>query len=510
MPVNEEKIGILKKYDFLFQEDSLGKLHKNPIIFSRKKLRVEMEKIYNAHTKQIVKKKSMKGCNLGTTIKHIYLVNERKNKALDFSIRMIYSAEKYKSMLPEAECFLRFLLSEHKEKLLFYLLLRQKYKLSERIGFLDHLNGNTSFDSFSISFAKAKRLLIDVANNDVILEKKLMELLSEKFKKDQAIQYYKFLVTFSKIQTNFADFNGVDELVKTHFGKRNIVRKNRFDEEKHESENPFESKQKTLELIEQNENQSLTDQMKSTQKISKKSLSRSVKRKKSPNSQIKIKRMKSRSASKKPYGKEDTQNLKPLKRKFSNKSVTVKKNALDEMISNLNEEVKQRAQKGRTSLIIKVEKILDNFVENREIRIIGRIDEDIKQKSEKIVNRFVEKFEVSDYEVDEFGVNLGYTIYAKAQLAMAFVITKERKKFFNLMRKNLTKKNFSANESLIFHWERLLTLYKSIEDDNQVYVSCKKIVIELFKFPVFKTEIVFILKYFLKVSKLRSPIIVVA
>lgn len=493
---------ILKKYESLFEQGTLDKLHKNPIIFPKRKFRIELEKVYNLHTRRLLRVKSDKKLSLKHTLKNINLINNNKSRAIQFVTRMLYSADKLSGSLPEAKRFLEFLSSTNKKKLLFYLYLRQQYKVALRVGFLDHLNGNTSFESFPISNNKAKNLLQKASDKDIILRKKLLNKLNN-FSSETMIQYYVFLCEFSQELVDYVEFSIMDELVHFHSYQRGIERINRFDEIKHESENPFEKKENLL-LDTQKLSQPInTEEMRSTKKLKNRSisvgrnLSQSKNKRLKENFRSRSKTSKSRSSIKRK--------LTPLKKTFtrsaSKKSKTSKK--IEDVIVDLDHKNVNKQIKTRHSLQIQVEKIIDNSIDEKEKDLLIDIEEEVKLKTEKIMNKFVNNFNIEQKEVDEYGHNLGYTVFAKARLGMAFVVARERKKFFNLMRHSLgntkDKSNKKDKQKLLECWENLLSLYNSILGKVYSRSLVKQLVIELFKFPVFRTEIVFLLKYFFKV-----------
>jgi hypothetical protein len=488
--VNEDKMDILKKYEHVFDEQTLKRLLKNPIIFSKRKFRIELEKLYNEHTRRLMRTKS-KSLSLSDTMKNIYLINNKKSKAIEFAVRMVYTADKYSSQIPEAKAFLDFLKFEFRQNLIFYLLLRLVFKIHSRATFLDHLNGKTSFEELKLSYAKAKNYIQIAATNNENLSEKLVLRLKKDFKPNASIKYYPFLCHFSEDLGNIQRFNMIGELTKVHLGKRIVHPKPRFEpekfeQEKFESQNPFENEIHQEEIIEKKlKEPEPVEEFKSTTKMIRGNTFKSSEKRD----------YRSRVTSEKSPGK---QTLKPMKRKLSHKIIE-KKKTLQERIIDLDDTTLRKKER-RVSLLVKVEKILENYVEKDERQIIEKIERELQIKSEKIVNKFIERFQVDKNEIDEYGQNLGFTIFNKSQLAMAFVITKERKKFFALMRKSNIKSEKYKNVDLNEHWDLIYETYNKLLGNPTSSFLLRSLAIELFKFPIFKSEIVFILKYFFKVS----------
>jgi hypothetical protein len=423
-------------------------------------------------------------------MKNIYLINNKKKKAIEFAVRMVYTADKFSSQIPEAKAFLEFLKPENRQNLMFYLLLRLVFKINTRSTFLDHLNGKTEFEELKISYPKAKHFLQIACKSDENLQDILISRLKNDFKTNESITYYTFLTHFLENSRNLGKLKMVEELKKVHLGKRvdYSKTKTRFDQENFDSENPFESEMKNKEIIEKKlKEPEHVEEFKSTQKMIRGSNFGTADKKV----------FRSRHISEKSPKKET---LKPLKRKFSYKSLKKKRRTLEEQMMELDDASLKKKER-RVSLLVKVEKILENYVEKNEKQIIEKIEKELEYKSEKIVNKFIERFRVSQTEVDEYGANLGYTIFTKAQLAMAFVITREKAKFFTLMRQSSSNSNKIKNEDLNNHWTLIHETYKKLLSNPKSSFLLRNVAIELFKFPIFKSEIVFILKYFFKVRE---------
>lgn len=494
--MNEHKLEILQKYEHVYDKETLKLLHKNPIIFSKRKFRVELEKLYNEHTRRLLRTKSP-NLSLSQTLKKMHLINDKKTKAVEFGVRMIYSADKYSAQLPEAGVFLECLSQRSRKKLFLYLLLRLVYKINLRVTFLDHLKGNTSFDSFPVSFVKAKKLIQIACQKDPVLVKNLGLHLESRFEPDEKIPYFSFLTEFATFGSTSADFNIFGELVKVHLGKRKIFRKNRFEEAKQNSQNPFE-RTPTRELVETQKMKAdmREEDFKSTRKINSKSTSRTGEHGSSrPKSKSRSK-SRSRVASKGSFRAQETR--KSTQRRFSpkpEKRETLPKQAEE------SEKLSILKVRRRKPLLAQVEQILEERIHGNEQMIIGKIEEEIRLKSEKVLNKFISRFSVEKSAIDLYGHNLGYTIISKAQLAMAFVITREMGKFLTLMRQSLRETEENREEDSLGHWEGLVGVYRDSLEHPSSESLVKQLVIQLFKFPSFKNEIVFLLKYFFKVKR---------
>lgn len=459
---------------------------------------MELEKLYNEHTRRLLRKKSS-SLRLSQTLKRMYLINDKKSKAVEFGVRMIYSADKYSSQLPEAQLFLEFLHPQAKYRLLWYLLLRLIYKINLRVGFLDHLKGNTPFDSFPVSFLKAKKLVQIACQKDPVLYKNLIVHLESQFESENLIEYYTFLTECSKKGFDSPDFNALEELVKVHLGKRKIFRKNRFEEAKQKNDNPFDKtpNEDLIETQKLNANAREED-FKSTQKLNRRDTSRSAKRSSSrPKSQSRsMSRSRSRSRVGSRVSFEPGETRKSAKRRFSPKP---EKEVFEEQRPEEKPKKSILKIKPRKPLIRQVENILEERISGKEKEIIHHIEEEIRLKSEKVLNKFISRFSVGQNEIELYGHNLGYTVISKAQLAMAFVITRENNKFFTLMRQTLRDPFGSEQGNLKEHWDSLYRNYESLLEEPESEMLVKELVVQLFKFPTFKNEIVFLLKYFFKV-----------
>lgn len=478
--MNEDKLALLKKYPHVFEGPALERLQKNPIIFSKRKFRVELERLYNEHTRRLLRKKA-KETSLARTLGGAQLVHGNQSRAVAFGARMVYSAEKYSAHLPEAEAFLGFLHPGGRRRLLFYLLLRLVYKTRLRVGFLDHLRGTEAFDSFSAARAKAKRVLEEACQKDALLQRRLVSHLDARFAGEGRVPYYGFLTEMTAEGAEAASFNVLRELVQVHLGSREVFAKRRFEAAKHDSENPFAAEPKAG--AEAPFAEGLEKDFKSTQKLHRRSTSRGPRHTSRRAQQRSLSQAKSRPrlSSRKSARAQET--LKLEQRRFSPKP-----------------ERPPLKTQPRQSLVARVEGILGEGVRGDEQKALLRIEEEIRAKAEKVLNKFVERFRVSQPQIDRYGLNLGYTVIAKAKLAVAFVATREADRFFALMQSALDRPQAAQRKRFRPLWESLVRRYAEALEAPEAAEAVRALVVELFGLPAFQSEIVFLLKYFFKVS----------
>jgi hypothetical protein len=184
--------------------------------------------------------------------------------------------------------------------------------------------------------------------------------------------------------------------------------------------------------------------------------------------------------------------------KSRNNSGNLKEKAELETLVDLEVDPSQ-VNKKRISLLVNIENILEDSLDANEQYLIEKLEKELEHKSKKIIRKFIKQFSVKKREREEYIHDLEHTIFSKAKMAIAFIITKERENFFNLMRGSNENGKESLDKELFDYWKKMYWLYDDLQDDPESIILKKGFVNELFKFPLFKTEIVFLLKYFFKV-----------
>jgi len=213
--VNEQKIEILKKYDVVFQGINIDTITTAPILLPKPVLLNRIEQCYDKQFELLMKMKSKQTLDLPKIINRT--INQSSNKNLTFFVQtlsnLMYSADKY-AELPEVELFLRFVLAKSPNlQYLFYLYVRQHFKIITYTNFISHKKTEQDPSKVSTSFKIAESIIKQAFYSDNIAYKKLTKMLSDNFTKKDKINYYDFLSKMCSVDLNYRDLEMMEHLI---------------------------------------------------------------------------------------------------------------------------------------------------------------------------------------------------------------------------------------------------------------------------------------------------------
>lgn len=213
--VNEQKLEILKKYDVVFNGINIDTMSTAPILLSRPVLLNRMEQCYDKQFEQLMKAKSKQALDLPKIINKA--INQGNNNNLTFFTQslgnLMYSADKYAES-PEVELFLRFVLAKPPSlQYLFYLYLRQHFKIITYTNFISHKKSEQDPSKVSTTYKIAESIIKQAFYSDNIAFKKLSKALIDNFSKKDRINYYDFLSKMCAVDLNYRDLEMMEHLI---------------------------------------------------------------------------------------------------------------------------------------------------------------------------------------------------------------------------------------------------------------------------------------------------------
>ena len=213
--INEQKLEILKQYEVVFKGIDVNTITTAPIMWPKPVLMSRIEQCYDKQFERLMQMKSKQALNLPDVINKTFKMSSSKNLTFfrQSLCNLIYSADKY-SDLPEAELFLRFVLAKPPNlQFLFYLYLRQHFKIITYTNFHNAKQTDQDPSKVSTTFKIAESIIKQAFYSDAVAYKKLVKALSDNFNKKERVGYYDFLTTMCAVDLNYRDLEMMEHLI---------------------------------------------------------------------------------------------------------------------------------------------------------------------------------------------------------------------------------------------------------------------------------------------------------
>lgn len=204
---NKEKVEVLEKYALVYGEENVLQYNILPILLSKPYLLSKMETFYDRQFEEILKKKSFIALDFPKIV-HDSMKSkfkESRNYFVQSLSNIIYSSDKY-SDENEVTLFLEFCQKKgENQKLMFYLFLRQHFKILTYTTFLSHNKTSSDPSKISITLENAFDIITVAFSHEKTASTKFYEEVKNKFQKSQKIYYYEFMMVCMKVRFVYSD-----------------------------------------------------------------------------------------------------------------------------------------------------------------------------------------------------------------------------------------------------------------------------------------------------------------
>lgn len=225
--LTERRKRIIKKYKKVFKNTNADTLTFSPGLITRVDLMKIIEEIYEKQVQTLLKTKTRYSLDLAKitrmTLKKKF---QNNNKFVQKLVSLIYSAEKYKEVA-ELNIFLKFLLSKKMNlKYLFYLFLRQHFKIITNTNFMAMREAKNNPLTLSLSHLEGKEILQKGFYDDEVNLEILLKIYKKTFKRKKKINFYEFLTGMCVEEgINYNDLDIMSSLLALYTikSKRNLA-----------------------------------------------------------------------------------------------------------------------------------------------------------------------------------------------------------------------------------------------------------------------------------------------
>jgi hypothetical protein len=422
----------------------------NPIMMGRKFLHEKIEHLYSAQFSAILRQKNMNALDLSKVIRK-ELKKQFKNTPnywVQSLANLIYSCHKFSQDHAEISYFLRFLKSYKSFEFLFYLYIRQQFINFCKLSFINQLKSPKDFKAFKISKSKAIKILQNTLSENPESLKNALESFQAKYKSKQNVQFYEFLIFCLDIDINHTDLDILEKIIEFYCRRPKIqspsVRTNTYVMLDQINQEDFESIH-TLEV--------------------------------NPEETIQTKLMNPPRTNQRYQTNEETTNF-------------------PQIAQQLYPSQSERNHKRRSEFPkLELRQAYGKNLKEKEMMLTETIKVLLREEITKMLDNFVKTFHVKNKETDIICKSLFDLILSKCKTILTMIFFQNRKRFFNLIRKNPKKE-----KALVEIWEELANMYEYFKKQE---VTSQPVLRQFVKrclmFPTLEEEILFLLQYMFKV-----------
>jgi hypothetical protein len=452
-PVNLEKIDILKLYIPLISEKQIESLKMNPIMMGRKFLHEKIEQLYSKQFGSLLRQKKLEALDLSKVVRR-ELRNQFKNTPnywVQSLANIIYSSHKFSDEHSEIAFFLRFLRSYKSPEFLFYLYIRQQFINICKISFINHFKSPKNFKNITISKAKA----VDVLERTLRENKKALSeaksAFHKKYKSAIRVQYYDFLIFCLDLDINHANLDTLDKIIE-FYGKKPKLPNSPKKEIILSHQDTMEQKTISEHYEDINMDETIPTQMIEAQ----------------PNEVPRL---------------SETQK----------KNTMITPDVIEQCYPTRSERGLQRKSEFPTRHL---RQVFGKNLKEKEIIITDTIKVLLREEIQKMLDNYISTFEITGKQTKIISKSLFELILSKCKTVLTMIFFQNRKRFFNIIRKNPTKE-----KELVEAYEELANMYdyfKKYEVDTPPVL--RQFVKKCLMFPTLQEEMLFLLRYMFKVD----------
>ena len=213
-PVRSKKQSVLAKYPRVFQGIDIETLLISPILLSKSALCSRIEVFYDQQVETLLRQKHLGGFDLPRMIRESIAekFKDNPNYGIQALCNIVYSAEKHGDA-PEVALFLNFLISETSLDFLFYLFMRQQFKVLTITQFLSCKKADRDFAKIRVNLSFAEDIVKTTFHYDQVAVMKLLRHLRGAFTPTHQIAYYEFLVEVMRVPLSYRDMALLEHLL---------------------------------------------------------------------------------------------------------------------------------------------------------------------------------------------------------------------------------------------------------------------------------------------------------
>lgn len=427
-------------------------------MMGRKFLHEKIELLYSVQFASILRQKNMAALDLSKVARK-ELRKQFKNTPnywIQSLANILYSSHKFSEEHAEIALFLQFLRSYKSFEFLFYLYIRQQFINICKISFINHFKSPKNFKNIKISKSKAIEVLERTLNENHQALSDAKTAFSQKYKTKAQVQYYDFLVFCIDLDINHNDLNTLEKIIE-FYGKK--------------------PKTKTPQTMTQYNQASplLSDHPSTHQKYI--------------------------SVQHEEIEPDDTlpapiiNQQMPVSERYSQNQETqpVPVNMIEQCYPTRSERMHQRKSEFPTR---NLRSVFGKNLKEKELMITDTIKVLLREEIQKMLDHFIRDFEISQKDTKIVSKSLFELILSKCKTVLTMIFFQNRKRFFNIIRKNPNKET-----QLVKAWEELANMYdyfKKYEVDTPPVL--RQFVKRCLMFPTLQEEILFLLQYMFKVE----------
>ena len=376
---------------------------------------------------------------------------------------IIYSSHKFSEDFAEVSFFLRFLRSYKSFEFLFYLYIRQQFINICKISFINHFKSPKDFKKISISKSKAIEILKRSLSENPEALNTALNSFQLKYKNKGEVHYYQFLVFCLDIDINHSDLEIMDKIIQFYSRRPNLRspsnRKQDFSEEKTLQEHFMSEKRDEIQPDE-----TIKTELKT--------------------SFVPLNQPSNERYSEQEEFEEPLNNRIILQQQF---------------YPTESDRIKTRKSEFPTS---RLRQVYGKNLKEKELILTESIKTLLREEINKMLDNFISTFQIDNRDTEMISKSLFELILTKCKTILTMIFFQNRKRFFNIIRKNPKKE-----KELVQIWEELANMYDYFKKHEVDTVPVlRQFVKRCLMFPTLQEEILFLLQYMFKVNITRFTI----
>lgn len=209
------KLEILERYRSLFTGASVESLNIQPILWTRVQVLVKMEAIYDHLVESLLKQRRLPALDINKAVHAtLWVENHESINHLYQSIAdLVYSIDKYREYA-EMVIFSGFMRGQTDlYPLLFYLYMRQHFKVISYTNFLSHKKTERDPSKISITLNTVIDIIKVSLSFDTVILHKFISMFNSTYSSQQRIGYYDFMVSCCTVKINHKDLPMIERLL---------------------------------------------------------------------------------------------------------------------------------------------------------------------------------------------------------------------------------------------------------------------------------------------------------
>lgn len=456
--MNLEKLEVLRLYAPVVTRKQVASLKMNPILMGRKFLHQKMEGLYNAQFSALLRQKNLVALDFARVVRAELRQQFKSTPSywVQSLANLVYSAHRFAEAHAEVAVFLRFLRSYRSPEFLFYLYVRQQFIRASRVPFVSHFKSPRDFQRVSLARPRASEILRGVFGESPEALRAALGAFAERFKGKAQVRYYEFLVFCLDVDADHAALDLLDKLC-AFYGKKPVLGSPRA------KGGSFRSGEILSEAAE------------------------------GPADPQKFLSLHSGGGPGATVATEE-RGFRATNDRYSRQS---EREALPREAQQLYPSVSDRHFRRRGHLPpAEAQRDFGRQMGEGELQLTGTIKALLREEVTKMLDRFIEAFDVRLPETAAVRASLFEVILSKCKTVLTMIFFRNRRRFFNLLHKNPSKER-----ALVAGWDELAGMYDYFRRSGGAAPAVlRQFVKRVLMFPTLEEELLFLLQYMFKVG----------